>query len=371
MSPMRHMPQLDGLRTLAVAAVLVEHWMPSDFLFHRIVPWGTFGVRLFFVLSGYLITGILLDARRDGEAAGSGRLLTWRQFLTRRALRIFPAFYAVVLLSALFDFSTSRATLPWNLTYTTDFYLAATADWHGAISHFWSLAVEEQFYLLWPWAVLFAPPKRRQAILFAMVVAAAAFRLAGALAGLNSIALVVLPISCLDTLGAGALLALAQRGQAPRWFARAIAGRGPAIAAGLAIALCAARFLGLPGQGPIVAGFLDTALALAFAGLVGRAAEGSGGTLGALLAWAPLVAVGQISYGVYLIHNFAPSILGWLPVWPWLRTGVLYPLATLVLATLSWHFFEKPINALKRFVPYVPTRRATLPVGTPAAEAGT
>src|ERR1017187_4970215 len=105
----RHMPQLDGLRTLAVAAVAWSHWMlPYQFGFE----WGLMGVNLFFVLSGFLITGILLDSRAE-EGEPARRWFAIRQFYARRVLRIFPLFYMTLALLALVNVRPIRQTFLW------------------------------------------------------------------------------------------------------------------------------------------------------------------------------------------------------------------------------------------------------------------
>jgi peptidoglycan/LPS O-acetylase OafA/YrhL len=107
----QHMPQLDGLRTLAVAAVIWSHWVPAyQFGFE----WGLMGVNLFFVLSGFLITGILLDSRAGAERPG-GRWFAIRQFYARRVLRIFPLFYMTLALLVLLNIRPVRQTLVWHV----------------------------------------------------------------------------------------------------------------------------------------------------------------------------------------------------------------------------------------------------------------
>ncbi len=134
---------MDGWRALSIALVLLEHasrtmWFPTAFI--PFVQHGGLGVRFFFVISGFLITWLLL---KENEFTGSVNL---RNFYLRRALRIFPIYFLYLfVLSSLTSFSQSSYAWVANLTFTTDFYQEARAT-----THFWSLGVEEQFYLVWP-----------------------------------------------------------------------------------------------------------------------------------------------------------------------------------------------------------------------------
>jgi peptidoglycan/LPS O-acetylase OafA/YrhL len=136
-----HIPALDGLRALAVFLVIVAH-------FGFVMVPGAHGVMIFFVLSGFLITWLLL---KENERYGAVSLAA---FYKRRTLRIFPAFYAYWLLLIILLVGTGRAVLwphAWSaLFYTSNYYSAIHGDPNNGFSHTWSLAIEEQFYLLWP-----------------------------------------------------------------------------------------------------------------------------------------------------------------------------------------------------------------------------
>ena len=147
-----HMPQLDGLRALAVLMVVVHHYVEGG--------WGlaaNLGVKLFFVLSGFLITSILLRSRSQSGAAGWNRWRAVRNFYARRFLRIFPLYYLVVALAAILDVEPTREYLAWLLTYTLNLKMAAQGWYIDHFAHFWTLSIEEQFYLIWPWVFYSVP----------------------------------------------------------------------------------------------------------------------------------------------------------------------------------------------------------------------
>ena len=200
----QYMPQLDALRAFAVIAVIYFHFYlggkPGG------APWGAWGVQLFFVLSGFLITGILLKCRNLEEVQDKGKRQL-RQFYIRRGLRIFPLFYFVILTTALLNIYPARQTLWWHLTYTSNFYFAIQGSAMGPIAHLWSLSVEEQFYLLWPCLMLFLPDRYLLSCIVTAIIAALMYKIGGFFLGLNSIALSFMMIGCLDSLGMGALLA--------------------------------------------------------------------------------------------------------------------------------------------------------------------
>ncbi|MDB5358330.1 MAG: hypothetical protein JWN24_4783 [Phycisphaerales bacterium] len=206
-----YMPQLDGLRALAVGCVLIAHFVVPLARF----PFGSVGVLLFFVLSGYLITGILLRARDDAEREGTSRLFALRQFYVRRFLRIFPLYYLVLTLAALANAGEARKMVWWNAAYLSNFYMAAHG-WQHPISHFWTLAVEEQFYIAWPWVVMFLPWRLVAPVVSAAIAVPLLWKLAVTHATGNLFAAGILTPSCLDTLGAGSLLAIAARAGRPR-----------------------------------------------------------------------------------------------------------------------------------------------------------
>lgn len=327
-------PDVDGLRALAVVPVILYH------ISAPLVPAGFLGVDVFFVISGYLITGLL---RAD---LAQGRFNLWH-FYERRARRILPALFVViaacVLPAALWmlpgqqaDFG--RAVLAAVgfvsnlLYYGSTGYFMPSADGMPLL-HTWSLAVEEQFYLLFP-LVLYAAWRLRPRSLVPVVALLGAASLAVALwqARTDPAAAFYLLPSRAWELMAGALVALWPR-RPPRVVAEALAVLG--------LALIATAYA-LPDGGSPLPG-LPAVLPVTGAALFLWAAAGS--SVGRLVAIAPLRWIGLISYSAYLWHW--PLLAFWRlhgGVDMTLAVGALIVLATLALATLTFHAVERPFR---------------------------
>jgi peptidoglycan/LPS O-acetylase OafA/YrhL len=343
-------PQLDSLRALAVSAVLLGHFAG--------VPIGIQGVELFFVLSGFLITRILIDGKSQFERRPTPKLLLLRQFYVRRFLRIFPPYYMLLLGLVLIVLLSSKArssvgdvsfwqSIWFHATYTSNFWFAFTGRWDPWVtSHFWSLAIEEQFYLFWPWIIISV--SKRSLWIAATVLCALAplFRGTMLIWGASNIAFGTLTPTYFDFLGLGGLLAVVWGNRRAHFILRSLGGIAMVILA-----------LNLIFEFTTVNNAM-TLWALAFTALVSKAAEGFGGPVGSFLNWGVLRYLGRISYGIYLYH--LPVLL----VWTFSqKLGVRLPdvgaerfviagMITVLLAATSWHFYERPINDLKRFFPY-------------------
>jgi peptidoglycan/LPS O-acetylase OafA/YrhL len=350
------MIQLDGLRALAVLAVLLSHFGASNSLIVRSLPWGSMGVRLFFVLSGFLITGILLKCREfqnSGQAAGG----LIGKFYARRFLRIFPVYYAVLFVATLVNIRPVRDYFWWHLTYMSNIRYALQGSFAGPGSHFWSLAVEEQFYLIWPLLVLFVPKRGLVPLNVAIVALAVGFRSLGAAMGWNSLALQIYPLGCLDALGFGSLLAVLTSGgriwpPAVHRFARV------GFWCGLLLLVFLAKVNGEAWGQKLGVALQVFGMALVFVALVAWGARGMGGIAGSFLSWPPLVYIGKISYGMYVYHAFmpvvAPRVFGFFGLHPFYQRfdAILNTILTILLASASWHFFESPINRIKERFSY-------------------
>jgi|SRR5262249_32105957 len=141
-----YLKQLDGLRCMACFGVLLQHWLPPSNILQRLnVPLAD-GVYLFFVLSGFLITRILLDCRDHADARESTRGRVLVRFYIRRALRLMPLYFLVVIVTASLSVTGARDALPWHLVYGSNVYYFVRGGFNGPTSHFWTLSVEEQFY---------------------------------------------------------------------------------------------------------------------------------------------------------------------------------------------------------------------------------
>jgi len=353
------MPQLDGIRAVAAAMVVVYHFYPSV---SEPAHLGSIGVRVFFVLSGFLITGILLRTRVDaGDERGSrGRSL--RRFYIRRVLRIFPLYYFALAIAWKCRLAGVRPAIGWHLAYLSNvrFFLenaATPGRWGGPIAHFWSLAVEEQFYLFWPWVIFFAPRRWLPGITLGLVALGPAFRYIVARATGNDIPSALLPGS-IDALALGAYLAMAALPELRshpwvRPVGRTVLGSGLVLLA----ACFAAEHWNIWWDFRMAS--FDLAAALLGMWLVARAAHGMEGPVGDALAWTPVRYLGTISYGIYVYHLMLPDVfakvlqrighpdllasLGFHTL-PYLA---FYGAATVAVAALSWHCLEAPINRLK------------------------
>jgi len=346
------MPQLDGLRAVAVFLVFIHHWTNLH------LDTGQLGVQLFFVLSGFLITGILLDLRGNSADVGQSKMVSLRQFYGRRFLRIFPLFYGTILLLYIFDLALIREVIGWHVTYLSNVGFALNGEFIGRTSHFWTLAVEEQFYLVWPLIILSVPRRALLPTIAAAIILAPLARSAFYLSGNSTFVTYNLwPVSNLDTLGFGGLLALLIRRE--DWPAVWLPKMKYLLALGLVV-YAGIQLTNWAGTLEAISMFRQTALALILGWVIIRAADGFGGLVGSFLEWKPILYLGQISYGLYVFHNFAPDVLrrvagflGYEPLDVGLLRFVLSFILTVTVSAASWHSFEKPINRLKSHIPYI------------------
>lgn len=326
------LPQIDSLRAFAVLAVMVHHFLPVEKVIPDFMTLGLLGVRFFFTLSGFLITGILIRGQTIGR------------FYIRRALRIFPAYYACLLVVVLAGVPDARQFLAWHTFYLSNVLFAFFPGSGKATGHFWSLAVEEQFYLVWPWLVLKIPARHQWKLPVAAVLCTIVFKGALAYTVGGHPAGGLLPFACLDSLGLGALLAVF--GHDPRLipyrerFMKVSLALGSIILLGQTVI-----FVSNHGYRILITTYY-LGISLIFVWLVGKAADGK---LWKIIEARPLLYTGKISYGLYLWHNFMPGLALWLlgsAARGWVMS-VVSTILTFAIAATSWKLLEAPMNSLK------------------------
>ena len=368
-SPTHRSEPLDGLRGIAILLVMLFHMAvmnPTaeiDRFALKVLSAGWIGVELFFVLSGFLITSILLRTR--------GTAGYFRNFWARRALRIFPLYYAILLFCLVAlplipnpkaaSFARISGDEIWYVLYLQNFSIAAAnAFRHGILDVTWSLAIEEQFYLIWPFVVALAGPRKLVPVCIGLIAVSLVFRAILLMEDASSIAVYVLTPGRWDGLAVGALLAAATANGD-----RALIDAFKTHVLWLALVLLcgAALYAGeLTWESRLiqVAGF--PLLACVFGGFVANAIDER-----KLHAWwmpflrsKPLRAFGKYSYAMYLFH---------LPLRAVVRDKVYTPSDFLVIggsslpgqviffglalgltfacAWLSWHLFESRFLRMK------------------------
>jgi peptidoglycan/LPS O-acetylase OafA/YrhL len=321
-----HVPALNGLRGVAIAAVLVFHVFAGDRSLGR---GGFFGVDLFFVLSGFLITTLLLE-----EQEATGRI-SLKAFWVRRARRLLPAAGSLVVLFLLIallahDLAQSGLVVAGGALYAGNIVRAAAPHFElGPVGHFWSLAEEEQFYVLWPPLLIVAlrrmPERRLLRFLLATAAAVALYRAALGMAGASLNRLYYAPDTHADGLVLGCAAAIYRRSGIRLPGLRLAL---PALAA--VVAAFAFAFQDRDGLLYVLPAFNLAAV------VVVLAATGPG-AVSSVLAARPLVYLGVISYSLYIWHQFVRWLLG--EQHPW----IALPLSLLV-AVGSYHLIERPFR---------------------------
>ena len=354
-----HLPALDALRGVAIVLVLFHNlsiFIPSgtivDKLWNAFVEAGWVGVQLFFVLSGFLITGILLDDR--------DRPRTIRAFYIRRFLRIFPLYYALLLVYfVLVPPFVPVLQRPFTETVWYWLYLS-NGSWFAygilpGMGHVWSLAVEEQFYVVWPWVAVRTRPATLARICVVIVVGSLAVR--GVLHALHfpDLWLYSATLCRADALAMGALVALAVRSETwrPR-LARALRPVGALSAIALAALMVVTH--GMNRNNPLMQIWGYSLIAVGSAVLVARAARPD---TPSWLRFGALRIFGKYSYGIYLVHPplkhvvhhfYGPKLDAMMEARP-IVTDLAFigaiSAATIGVALLTWVALEKPALRLK------------------------
>jgi peptidoglycan/LPS O-acetylase OafA/YrhL len=325
----------DGIRAIAVILVFCTHTGASIF------RGGWIGVDLFFALSGYLITDLLL-----AERAKNGTV-SYSRFYSRRFLRLMPALIVMVVLVTPFNLWLGGGTLMdsvASLLYFQDFWAA----YHfppNLLTQTWSLAVEEQFYLVWPVCLVFCARYRWARIPFVVgVVLATAAALKLGLSHVGTTGVYFLPQTSLPVIGAGAAIAVYLHLRDPservkRWWASPVVA-GTAVAGLLVILVTANPYDNWLFEGGIVL------LALVPVALICHTLAAPTGPFARLLSARPLIWLGQRSYGFYLWHFPIAQLMFMHHFSPWVIAAVALP-SSLVLTELSWRFVEQPFLRVK------------------------
>lgn len=316
---------------------------------------GASGVRLFFVLSGFLITRVLLKSKANIDSKISTFGNEIKKFYLRRSIRIFPIYYLVLFVAFVRNVKPARETFPWHFFYMSNVHGFVEGWSCGMLGHFWSLSVEEQFYLFLPFLILLLPQEVLLYVLSSLVLVAPLFRAVAQHFGWCGYYIWLLP-SQLDGLGFGALLALFGISQYRSGCFRVF--RLPQWIVWYCGTFSLGCFVWLNLKGPLPVAICNN-VNMVFEGvfftwLVGQAAYGFYGIWGGFLNSPAICYIGKISYGIYVYHTFA-NFLAHKP----LRVfSISYPSSvwlslpievgtSIACAAISWHLLENPLNALK------------------------
>jgi peptidoglycan/LPS O-acetylase OafA/YrhL len=334
---------------------------------------GVLGVDLFFVLSGFLITGLLLESKGEPHY--------FRNFYARRTLRIFPLYYFV--LAVLFIVIPALTTPPpllevarqhqsWLWTYTTNFYIAATSSWTSLtyVSHFWSLAIEEHFYLVWPLLVFSFRRQVLERICVGLIAGGLVLRIGLVLSGVSELSVSVLTPCRIDTLAVGALLALLVRREGVgSWLLR----NAPTLALALVGTIVAVSLFGVRTRLwlPVLHQVRGSLYALFFGALTLVSLGWSsrpGAALAARIFQGRLLSFfGKYSYGLYVYHGLftwylvevranerLDRLFGYHHSLTLVARAALGVGVSVMVAVLSYELMEKKFLALKRYFAGVP-----------------
>ncbi|TPK81070.1 acyltransferase [Mesorhizobium sp. B2-4-13] len=342
----RRIRGFDGLRAIAFIFVFISH------KFHQgtYASLGGDGVVLFFALSGLLITRILARTRVAVEAGETTKLAGLGRFYLRRSARIFPVYYATIgffliaLLFVHFDGFEGGARLAM-LLYATNIYVLMTGHWVGHFNHFWTLAIEEQFYLLFAPLLLFTHSKAAGHICVAFVVVGLFTQAGLEWAGVSAKVIGLNPMTGFGYLALGGLAGLNLDRRVPAWL---VSTPAQAIAA-LTLLIVPLTIL----KDEIIWRVYAPAVAATAALLVLQIAGNQASRFVALLETWPLRNLGRISYGCYVFHEFIHfynveaaarkfGVVFQAPDWV---SAPIELVLTIGLATFSWQFFERPIMA--------------------------
>ena len=369
-----YMPVLDGYRGVAILLVLLNHsvsdlageFVESGECFYKnLMNVGWCGVDAFFVLSGFLITGILLDTCKQPNF--------FRNFYARRTLRIFPIYYGFlgIFLGVIrplirtYEYENSLdSSQIWYWFYLENWkWIFQGSSDRGPLVHFWSLAVEEHFYLIWPALIYFFPRRLLSWFLGIVIFSAVFFRGWLLLTNPSNLsvaqAIFVSPLCRVDTLAIGSLIALWMRAERilPRllWISPILM-----IVSGISLSIIFITQGELDTLNPVVQSVGFSLLAIFFGVLlILSVTQPQNSLLARSLSWSPLKGLGTISYGFYIYHfpilwmlcDRIYEYVGKSFILGHLASVFCCGLLTLIVSLLSYYCLEQPILRLKTYFP--------------------
>ncbi len=329
-------PNLDVLRAGAVMSVLYFHmWDPAT-------PIGALGVKLFFVISGFLISSMLLQVRATSARSNQAVLIGLRNFYIRRALRLWPAYFGLLLVLLVANYHSISHVITWHALFLSNILFSLRNEYvPWTTAALWSLSVEEQFYLIWPAIMLGVPQRILLLIVGLLIVAGLVWAMYVVPSAPTALWVYHLPPAALAPLGTGAALALIyDKGVcAPKLVEQTGWLGGVALVA-------------ISANGWAIWGYEFLILLL----MIWLVVWGLADQTGKPSYWQPILATGRISYGIYLYH---------LPVMALLKSSGIPALAdrgpamfwagaviSIGAAIISWKMIEQPFNRMKTAFPY-------------------
>ncbi|HRZ96720.1 MAG TPA: acyltransferase [Paludibacter sp.] len=346
---MKYFERIDGLRFVAISLVLIEHFAST---IGTKISAGYYGVDLFFVISGFLITSILFKSKEKSF----GR--AYKNFIGRRTLRIFPIYYATIIILWILNLEIVRDKFVWLITYSFNYAWVLYDIPSTPINHFWSLCVEEQFYLFWPFIVLSLRnyPKTLITLIFSIITFGymqAIFNVIPEISKYNQVNI----LTRMSSLGIGAFGAVysANYKLSEKFF------RNTVVEIAILILLVVSLVFPFKFQ------YISLAFISLYLVLKATKYEFSIEFLNKFLTNKKIVYIGTISYGIYVFHlpiAYYFSLYLFDPLWTnidfsnfgifekirlhsWIIKFPLYTTLSILFASISFKYFEKPILKMK------------------------